>query len=128
MVDLAEDSMAIHRAPALARVALVEGGIAQAPRSWGRATTSRPPVRPKILLLASLYKLPYRVFRCAAAAGAEIYVLGDLGARGLGLSRHCRKFIASNHIISGSRHEGLALAINCLLRALVLTIVQPADT
>src|SRR5712691_1722957 len=127
MVDLAEDSVAIHRASALARVALVEGGIAQAPRSWGVAATSRPPVKPKILLLASLYKLPYRVLRCAAAAGAEIYVLGDLGARGLGLSRHCRKFIASNHIISGSRDAGLALEINCLVRDLDITMVMPAD-
>src|SRR5712691_768567 len=127
MVDLAEDSMAIHRAPALARVALVEGGIAQVPRSWGPARTSRPPLRPKILLLASLYKLPYRVLRCAAAAGAEIYVLGDLGARGLGLSRHCRKFIPSNHIISGARDEGLALEINCLVRDLDITMVIPAD-
>src|SRR5260370_253510 len=127
MVDLAEDSVAIHRASALARVALVEGGIAQVPRSWGRATTSRPPVRPKILLLASLYKLPYRVLRCATAAGAEIYVLGDLGARGLGLSRHCRKFIPSNHIISGGRDEGLALEINCLVRDLDITMVMPAD-
>ena len=43
----------------------------------------------RVLLLASLYEMPYRILVCAAAAGAEVYVLGNAGARPLRLSRFC---------------------------------------
>jgi hypothetical protein len=82
---------------------------------------------PKILMLATGYKLPYRVLRCAAATGAEIYVLGDGGARGLRLSRYCRQFFLANTVISGVQDDALAVQVQCLVRDLGIAMVIPGD-
>jgi predicted ATP-grasp superfamily ATP-dependent carboligase len=83
--------------------------------------------RPKILIVASLHKLPYRVLRCAAAAGAEVYVLGDRGARALRLSRYCRRVFLANNVISGLYDDALVMQINCLVRDLGIGMVIPGD-
>jgi hypothetical protein len=89
----------------------------------GRASSD--PTR--VLMVAMLFNMPYRVLRCAQASGAEVYVLGDLGARGLRFSRHCRRFVLSSCTIHGGRDGDLALEINCLVRDLGITMVMPGD-
>ncbi len=81
----------------------------------------------RVLLVATLFNLPYRVLRCAQAAGAEVYVFGDPGARSLRFSRYCRRFIPSACIIHGGRDEALALEINCLARELGISMILPGD-
>jgi len=80
-----------------------------------------------VLLVATLFKLPYRVLRCASATGVEVFVLAAPGAMGLGRSRHCAGLIASNHIVNGSRDPELALEINSLAQTLGAGMVIPGD-
>jgi hypothetical protein len=84
-----------------------------------------PPTR--VLIVATLFKFPYRVMRCAQASPAEVFVLGNPGARNLRFSRYCRRFFLSDCIISGGRDLALALEINCLVRELGITMVIPGD-
>ena len=55
--------------------------------------------------------------QCAAATGAEVYVLGAAASHGLRLSRFCRKFEATGIPIDGTPREELAQAIDrCVAR------------
>jgi predicted ATP-grasp superfamily ATP-dependent carboligase len=81
----------------------------------------------RVLMLATVFNMPYRVLRCARAAGAEIYVLGNPGAKPMRFSRHCRRFFLSDCIINGRRDEALALEINCLARDLGINRVIGGD-
>jgi len=82
----------------------------------------------RVLFVATLFQMPYRVMRCARAAGAEkLYVLTNPGARGLALSRHCARQFVSDSIIDGSRDELLAREINRLVRDFDITMVMPGD-
>ncbi|WP_131194874.1 ATP-grasp domain-containing protein [Lichenihabitans psoromatis] len=47
----------------------------------------------RLLLLAESFRLPYRVMRCAAASGDEIFVLGTSDAANLKISNSCKKYI-----------------------------------
>jgi len=100
-------------------------GSAESTWAGGRA----PPhasVRPnRVLMLATIFNMPYRILRCAQASGAEVYALGNAGARALRHSRHCRRFVLSETVIFGGRDEGLALEINCLVRELGIDMVIP---
>jgi ATP-grasp in the biosynthetic pathway with Ter operon len=88
----------------------------------------RAHLRPtRVLMVATLFNLPYRVMRCAQASPAEVFVLGNPGARGLRFSRYCRRFFLSDRVIHGGRDEALALEINCLVRELGITMVIPGD-
>ena len=78
-------------------------------------------------MVATVFNLPYKVLRCAQAAGAEVYVFGDPGASWLRFSRYCRRFFFSACIIHGGRDEALALEINGLVRELGITMVMPGD-
>lgn len=82
---------------------------------------------PRVLLVASLFKLPYRVLRCAAAAGASAFVLGSGRAQGLRHSRHCRLFIDFDFPIDGRLDPVLALEINRLVSAHSIELVIAAD-
>lgn len=82
---------------------------------------------PRILMVTTLFGLPYRVLRCAQATNAEVYVLGTSGAWLLRFSRYCRRFFLSDCIINGDRDEALALEINHLVRELGITLVLPGD-
>lgn len=84
-------------------------------------------LRNRVLLIATLFEMPYRVLRCAEAAGAEVYVLGTAGARPLRYSRYCRDFFLSDCIINGERDDALALETNCLVKDLGITTVLAAD-
>jgi predicted ATP-grasp superfamily ATP-dependent carboligase len=78
-------------------------------------------------MVATDFITPYRVLRCARATGAEIYVLGNAGARALRFSRYCQQVFISDCIIHGGRDEALALEINCLTGKLGIAMVMPAD-
>jgi hypothetical protein len=114
------------------------GGPAREP--WGAQTVSLPAQQTeepdgasvvagpdRVLLVAVAFQLPYRVLRCAHAAKAEVYVLGNSGATALRRSRYCERFVASESIISGERDEALALEINCLVREYGISMVVPGD-
>jgi predicted ATP-grasp superfamily ATP-dependent carboligase len=82
---------------------------------------------PRVLMVATVFNMPYRVLRCAQASGAEVYVLGNPGANWLRFSRYCRRFVYAASIIHGGRDEALALEINCLVRELGIAMVMPGD-
>ena len=88
---------------------------------------ARGAARPRVLLVATVFKLPYRVLRCAAEAGACVFVLGSGGAKGLRYSKYCQAFIDFEGPIDGRRDPVLALEINRLVRALSIELVAPAD-
>ncbi len=81
----------------------------------------------RVLMVATLFNMPYRVMRCAQASPAEVFVLGNLGARGLRFSRYCAQFTLCDSIINGGRDEALALEINCLVRELGIIMVISGD-
>ena len=86
------------------------------------------PQRPtRLLMVATLFGMPYRVMRCAQASDAEVYVLGNAGAWLLRFSRYCRQFFLSDGIIHGDRDEALALEINHLVHEFGITMVMPGD-
>jgi hypothetical protein len=86
--------------------------------------TSRPL---KILLLAALFKMPYRVLRCVQATGARAWVLGTPDAKGLAYSRYCEKFCLSNCPIDGNHHPELAEEINQQVAKFGIDMVVPSD-
>jgi predicted ATP-grasp superfamily ATP-dependent carboligase len=90
---------------------------------------ARPaPSAQRVLLVASLFNMPYRVMRCASTAGADqVYVLASEGARGLAWSRHCTRLFSTVRPIDGSRDPGLAAGINRLAREFGITAVVPGD-
>ena len=81
----------------------------------------------RVLMVATDFTTPYRVLRCAHSCGAQVFVLGNAGARPLRFSRYCERVIVSDCIIHGGRDEALALEINCLAREHNITLVMPAD-
>ena len=83
--------------------------------------------RTKVLLLASLISLPYRVLRVAHEAGADIYVLGAAASRGLRWSRFCKKFVATDHVINGEKDQSLAAEINRAIDRFGIDMVLPGD-
>ena len=114
---------------------IVDIMVQRAPTAWARPDFGKMPANAKyndaaehkLLLVATSYMLPYRVLRCAKSCGAEVYVLGGLGAQVLQLSRYCDKFIRSHRIINGSSDAALALEINVLTRNLGITTILAGD-
>jgi predicted ATP-grasp superfamily ATP-dependent carboligase len=107
---------------------LAESSSAESDAGKDTTTPCRVRARPtRVLMVATLFKMPYRVMRCAQVSPAEVYVLGNPGARGLRFSRYCRRFFLSECIIHGGCDEALALEINCLVRELGITMVMPGD-
>lgn len=82
---------------------------------------------PRILMLCTLYKMPYRVMRCAAAAGANVYALGSPASRSLTHSRFCRGFKATDILIDGVAREELLGEINQCVATWEVDIVLAGD-
>jgi predicted ATP-grasp superfamily ATP-dependent carboligase len=89
-------------------------GIGNAQREGAKLAAHVRPVSaaPRVLVLSALYKLPYRVMRCAAATGAQVYALGAPAARGLIYSRLCSGFKATDIPIDGTARQELVEEIN----------------
>ena len=115
-------------APSLrARVVEAAGPGSAAPLQI-RGSRHRPrPAAPRVLIVAATYALPYRVMRCARQVNAETYVLGNLGAQVLAVSRHCTEFRLSHSIVAGHYDEDLAFEINCFAREAGVTMILPGD-
>ena len=65
-------------------------------RVWRSSTPVAVSAAPRVLVVASLFQLAYRVLRCVTATGATAYVLGNAGSRGFRYSRFCAQFIESS--------------------------------
>ncbi|WP_407179609.1 ATP-grasp domain-containing protein [Bradyrhizobium sp. STM 3562] len=92
------------------------------------AETGRPTSAvPHILMLSTLYKLPYRVMRCAAATGAEVYVFGASVSSSLRHSRFCQQFRSADVPIDGTACEQLAQGINQCVAAWGIDLVLAGD-
>lgn len=83
--------------------------------------------RYRVLLVAGLFNMPYRIMRSLTGGGAEVYVIGTSGARPLRSSRHCRGFHHSHRVICGGQDDELVLEINCLVRDLEIDMVIAGD-
>lgn len=106
-----------------------ESGAGEPQREW-RADAAQewsfaPPRR--VLLVSAFYHLPYRVMRCAAATGAEVFALGTARSRGLAHSRFCQRFEETSAPIDGQGGEDLLEAINRSANALGVECVLPGD-
>jgi len=80
-----------------------------------------------VLLLSTLFLMPYQVLRCAQAAGATIWVLGTDGAKSLAYSRYCEAFCAATSPINGNFDAGLADEINRHIERLGIGLVLAGD-
>lgn len=93
---------------------------------WDRADRPVSAI-PRILVLSALYKLPYRVMRCAAATGAQVYALGAPASSGLTYSRFCRGFKATGVPIDGTAREELLEEINRCVALWGIDLVMAGD-
>jgi predicted ATP-grasp superfamily ATP-dependent carboligase len=83
----------------------------------------------RILLLASGYGPQYRVLRCAAESGAEVYVVGNRHLEDAGMlasSRFCREFIRIDDRAFECGDESIRL-INDICGELRIDWVLPSD-
>jgi predicted ATP-grasp superfamily ATP-dependent carboligase len=91
----------------------------------GRRSFVERRARRNILMVCSLYALPYRVMRCIAASDANVYVLGGPGSSGLRHSRYCKAFVSSARSEFGERDHALAHEINLCVRDFGIDMVVP---
>ena len=82
--------------------------------------------QPRVLIVAALFTLPYRVMRASAATGAAVTVLGNKGTRGLRFSRHCRFVEAAIDFIDADL-DAAAAEIDRWIVAENADIVLPGD-
>ncbi|QJD28695.1 ATP-grasp domain-containing protein [Methylococcus geothermalis] len=78
-----------------------------------------------VLLIASNTPFQYRVLRCAAQAGALIFVLGNKQAKPLALSRYCEDFVMYSGDFGEESASGLVEIINDLSTNLGIDYVIP---
>jgi hypothetical protein len=88
---------------------------------------SAPPKPLRVLLVAKYFKLPYRVLRCAKAAGCDVFVLGGPQGAGLKTSRLCDGFFALQRDNLGQFDHSLALEINLWADRLNIDMVLAGD-
>jgi hypothetical protein len=82
---------------------------------------------PRLLLIATTILLPYRILRCAEAAGAKVWVLGAPGGAGLRYSNRIEGYSPTGRIIDGCFDPGLAEEINLTARRLGVDMVLAGD-
>lgn len=87
-------------------------------------TAQRQPRR--ILLLAQSFQAPYRVMRCAAAAGAKIFLFCNDEARSLAVSRFCAGW-HEFRFDPDPRPEAAAAEIEEFCREHRIDMILPAD-
>ena len=106
-------------------VSSVSSGLTKAPAMVNANAKSTGPIR--VLLLSTVFGMPYRVLRCIHDAGASVYVLGTEGAKGLKSSRFCKDFIANERTVDGNFNEGLAEKINQVVQRAAIDVVIAGD-
>ena len=80
-----------------------------------------------VLLVASLFALPYGVLRAAAACGVNVHVLGGPRAKGLRFSRHCASFSPAARDPANADTIELANEINSVIAKREIDLVLPGD-
>jgi len=90
-------------------------------------TTTVPRSHPRLLLLATTILLPYRVMRCAEAAGAKVVVLGTRGGEGLRYSNRLEGYCPTERPLDGEFDPNLADEINERARRLDVDMVLAGD-
>lgn len=80
-----------------------------------------------LLLLASGAPIQYRVLRCAAAAGANVHILGDDRAGALARSRHIKSFTRAVCDLGLESAERIIEQLNALVGPLDIDLVLPTE-
>jgi biotin carboxylase len=78
-------------------------------------------------MVCNLFTMPYRVMRCAHAAGARIWVLGGEDAVGLKHSRYCQAFFPARFPADGEARSATADEINHYAAELGIELVMAGD-
>ena len=121
----------------------MEASFSGAHRRWRRTTEGRRPVLPgwdghsrariqggelpRVLMVCNLFTMPYRVMRCAHAAGSRVWALGNSGAQGLKYSRYCQQFFLAETEFDGQLRDEAAEEINHHIRRLHIDLVLAGD-
>jgi len=103
----------------------VSSGLTNVPATANVSAKSASRLR--VLLLATVFGMPYRVLRCIHGAGASVYVLGTEGAKGLKSSRFCKDFIVNERTVDGKFDESLAEKINQIIQRAAIDLVIAGD-
>jgi carbamoylphosphate synthase large subunit len=90
-------------------------------------TPARSPSRPRLLLLATTILLPYRIMRCARAAGAQVLALSTAGGADLRFSNRLAACLRTERPIDGTFDPVLAEEINRIAREHDVDMVLPGD-
>ncbi|HKR89915.1 MAG TPA: ATP-grasp domain-containing protein [Phenylobacterium sp.] len=88
---------------------------------------ARSSSRPRLLLLATTILLPYRIMRCAEAAGASVSVMHTAGAADLRFSNRPEGCYPTDRAVDGAFDPLLAEEINLRARRLGVDMVLPGD-
>src|SRR5579885_538550 len=78
------------------------------------------------LVLASEAELQYRVLRCVAELGAEVFVAGPAQARSLAISRFCARYIEFS-LDWEIAPEKTAVRLDAIARAHGIALILPSD-
>ena len=78
-------------------------------------------------MICTLFTLPYRVMRCVSATGAQVYVLGNIGARGFRFSRHVAGFTHTDRPFDGEFDDAMADEVNACIERLDIDVVLAGD-
>jgi hypothetical protein len=81
----------------------------------------------RVLIVAALFTLPYRVMRACAAAGAKVTILGGPGSAGLRWSRCCDRFEPVGSRLDPAAPGEAADTINRALERSGAELVVPGD-
>jgi hypothetical protein len=81
----------------------------------------------RVLIVAALSRLPYRVMHCCHALGIEVHLLGGAVSERLQTSRFCASFHRVATEVDGRRSEELANEINALTRRFGIDMILAGD-
>src|ERR1700744_6305922 len=82
----------------------------------------------KILLVCTGSKIAYKVLRCAAMDGREVFVMGDERSRDLRASRYCARYLPSQFPFGRDNRDLIVGEINGFVVAHGISVVMPGDT
>lgn len=99
----------------------------QKPYTTDQRAISSSKQPPNILLIATMFRTPYRTLRCAQSAGAKVFVLGNDSAKGLQTSRYCQAFMHAARPICGEFDADLAEQINHISQEHGIDLILAGD-
>jgi predicted ATP-grasp superfamily ATP-dependent carboligase len=99
--------------------------LERAPVGGSAARADKKPL--KVLIVCAHYVIAYRAMRCAQAAGARVFVLGNEIAKGFRYSRYCEGFVISRVPVDNVPTKELAEEINRCVAQFGIDLVIPGD-